>query len=184
MRFLLMALLAVSACDTNPASFSQPVGINLKAKSGDVSNNAINEQKGINTESGNPYGAFIQAATSALGGKPPGRIEVEKATLLVGGGSTGVTTLDQIFTGEVDVLFTMNTSNNSYNVANLTNPTGGGPDSMTVVWKGSTVAAQDLPELLTGSFKVVLRGPAAASFPQAGAEANLQVTLTFEAFQK
>jgi hypothetical protein len=37
--------------------------------------------------------------------------------------------------------------------------------------------------MLTGSFKVVIRGPAALTFGNGGAEANLQLTFTFAAFE-
>jgi hypothetical protein len=49
-------------------------------------------------------------------------------------------------------------------------------------------AAEEIPDLdyvrlLNGSFKVITRGPAAPSFEAKGAEVDLQVTLTFAAFE-
>jgi hypothetical protein len=178
-----LSLLAV-ACGSDPVSYSQPVGINLKAKSGDVgAGSVVQDDKDINTESGNPYGAFIQNARNALGGVNPGRIEVASVTLLLGGTSTNVTALEQVYTGEVDLLFVMNTSNNTYPVARIMNPTGQGPASMTVIWASSSVSSVDMPQLLGGGFKLVIRGTAAAGFATRSAEADLQVTLTFQAFQ-
>ena len=58
MTKLPLALCALAACGSDPVSFSEPVGIELKAKSGDVTNAAMTEQKDITTESGNPYGKF------------------------------------------------------------------------------------------------------------------------------
>jgi hypothetical protein len=40
-----------------------------------------------------------------------------------------------------------------------------------------------MSKLLGGSFKVVIRGPAAATFEAAGADADLQLTLTFAAYE-
>src|SRR5256885_7155216 len=104
MRMTSLFFLAVSlaACGSDPVSFSAPVGINLKAKSSDVSGTSLTENKEINTESGNPYGAFVTDARAKLGGKDPSVIELSGLTLLLGGTSTGVTTLDQVFTGDVD----------------------------------------------------------------------------------
>ena len=74
---VLLMLSGVIGCGDDPVSFSAPVGINLKAKSGEVVNNAISNDKGINTESGNPFGAFvgpeaptIEARTVPFGGSP------------------------------------------------------------------------------------------------------------------
>ena len=178
-----LALSLTAACGSDPVSFSQPVGITLKAKSGDVQNSTITENKDIPTESGNPYGAFISDAMAKLGGKDPSTIEVNDVTLTLAGTSQSVATLDQVFTGDVDVAFTMNSGGATYDVAHAMNPTGAGPFDMGVSFDYSKVAAADRPAFLTGSFKVVLRGPAATSFPNANAQADLQVTFTFDALQ-
>ena len=180
---LIVPALALAACGSDPVSFSQPVGINLKAKSGDVTNTAISETKDITTETSNPYGAFITDARGKLGGKDPSTIEVSNCTLTLGGTSTNVATLDQVFTGDVDVAFITNDSNNTYDVAHVTSPTGAGPDTMSVVFDYSTVSSVDVPKFLNGSFKVVVRGPAATDFAGKGAEADLQVTFTFDALE-
>src|SRR5215813_12399910 len=104
---ILFVPIMLAACGADPVSFSTPVGINLKAKSGDVANTAISEDKAITTETGNPYGAFVADATTKLG-HAPGRIEIDRATLLLGGQSTNVTKLEEVFTGVVDVAFVMN----------------------------------------------------------------------------
>lgn len=41
----------------------------------------------------------------------------------------------------------------------------------------------DYIKLLGGSFKVVTRGPAAAGFTTKGADADIQITFTFAAFE-
>jgi hypothetical protein len=170
-----------AACSDDPVSFSAPVGINLKAKSGDVANTAISEDKAITTENGNPYGAFVSDATTKLG-HAPGRIEIDNATLLLGGQSTNVTRLDEVFTGVVDVAFIMNDTNNTYEVGTVTNPTGTGPVEITIALAGDDMAPQDFTKYLGGSFKVVARGTAAPGFVSKGAEASLQLTFTFAAF--
>jgi hypothetical protein len=179
---VLSSVLVCAACGTDPVSYSAPVGINLKAKSGDVSGAAISEDKNITTETSNPYGSFVAAATAKLG-RAPGRIEVDHATLLLGAQSTNVTRLEDVFAGAVDVSFVMNDSDNTYQVGTIADPAGVGPLDLDVALVGADVAPQDFTKYLDGSFKVVARGTAAAGFYSKGAEADLQLTFTFAAFE-
>jgi len=176
------ACVALAACGDDPVSYSSPVGINLKAKSGDVSNNSISDDKGITTESGNPYGAFVNEAERKIG-KSPTRIELDHLTLTLGAQSTGVTTLEEVYTGDVDVAFIMNDTNNTYDAGHVINPRGVGPVDVDVAFDPALVSDIDYAKLLGGSFKVVIRGPAATTFASKGAEANLQLTFTFAAFE-
>lgn len=177
------ALVAIGACGSDPVNFSQPVGIELKAKSSDVTTAAVSETKDITTESGNPYGAFVADAKTHLGGHDPSRIELPSVTLALGGQSTGVAKLDDVFTGDVDVAFVMNSTNNTYDVGHIMNPTGVGPSSLDVSFDSTQLASQDWPLFLNGQFKVVIRGTPAAGFAGKGAEAVLEVSFTFDAFQ-
>ncbi len=179
---LAVALVMLTACGDDPISFSAPVGINLKAKSGDVSNNAISDEKGITTESGNPYGAFVGDATAAIGGDPA-RIEVDELTLTLGAQSDGVTTLEEIYAGDVDVAFIMNDTDNTFDVGHVIDPTGVGPVGVDVVFDSDELGETDYEKLLGGSFKVVIRGPVAVAFEGKGADATLQLTFTFAAFE-
>jgi hypothetical protein len=179
--FIALALVSLVGCGSDPVSFSTPVGINLKAKSSDVTNAVISDDKAINTESGNPYGAFVSDAMAKLG-KDPTRIEIDQLTLVLGAQSINVTKLEEVYTGDVDIAFLMNDTNNTYDVGHVMNPTGVGPVDVNVVFRSDGVSAVDFPKLLNGSFKVVIRGSAAPGFSTKGAEANLQATFTFVAF--
>lgn len=181
MKLVLPILLALTACGADPVSYSAPVGINLKVKSGDVSNNAISDQKGITTESGNPYGAFVSDAQHKLG-RDPARIDVDQLTLTLGAQSSGVTSLAEVYSQDVDVAFITNDTNNTYDVAHVMSPTGVGPVPLAMSFESASVAPADFAKLLTGSFSVVIRGPAASTFATKGAEANMQLTFTFAAF--
>jgi hypothetical protein len=178
----LAAIVVLTACGDDPVSYSSPVGINLKAESGAVSGTAISDEKGITTESGNPYGAFISDARAALG-RDPSRIELDGLTFTLGANSTGVTAFEQIYTGDVDVLFLMNDSNNTYNAGRVTNPTGPGPVDVGVLLESDAISDTDWPKYLGGSFKVVIRGTAAPDFASKGAKADLQLMFTFAAFE-
>lgn len=186
MRFpsfaVLLGVLLLAGCG-DPVSFSAPVGINLKAKASDTENGVITEDKGITTESGNPYGEFIKNARAKLDGKDPARIEVSSLTLLLGAQSTGVTKLEDVFAGNVEVFFVMNDTNNTYPVGNIKDPKGSGAVNLDVTFDSDTITGTDRDKLLGGSFKTFIRGPAATGFASpSSAEASLQLTFTFEAY--
>lgn len=179
----LFALLLLGACSDDPVSLSEPVGIELKAKSGDVTANAINESKGITTESGNPYGAFIGDAKTKIG-KDPSRVELDKITLTLNGAqSTNVASLDEILTGDVHVQFIMNDTNDTFDAGSWSSPTGVGPDEGNVTFDWDGVSTLNVPKMIGGSFKVALVGPAATNFSSKGADASMQVTFTFSAYE-
>src|SRR6185436_4546799 len=169
MRASIAYALVIVGC-ADPVSFSTPVGITLKAKSSDVGNSVISDDKEINTESGNPYGAFVSDARTKLG-RDPGRIEVDQLTLVLGAQSTNVTRLEDVYTGDVDVAFLTNDSNNTYDVGHVMNPTGVGPVEMGIVFQADKISSADFAKILNGSFRVVIRGPAATGFSSKGAEA-------------
>lgn len=180
-----LVTLTLAACGDDPVRFSEPVTINLKAKSADTTGGVVDDDKGISTENGNPYGKFVGDARAALGGADPGRIALEGATLTLGAASTGVLGLGEVFTGNVEVNFTVNDTNNTYPAAwgpiAATAPSG--PLTLTTGFSTDTLSSTDFAKLLGGSFKVGIRGPAAAGFSAKGADADLQVTLTFAAFE-
>jgi len=185
LRFALIASLFATACSDDPLSYSAPVSINLKAKSGDTQNSVVTDEKGITTENGNPYGAFVSDAQHALGGNDPAVIDVDQVELFLGASSTGVTTLGEVFDGNVDVLFQMNDTNNTYPVASRTldTSTPAGPIVFDIDFPADEVPDSDYTKLLSGSFKVVVRGGAATGFESKGADADIQTTFTFAAFE-
>lgn len=179
----LLALVLLAACGDDPVNFSDDIGIEVKTKSGDAVDNAITEEKGITTESSNPYGSFITEARNVLG-HDPSDIKLEKITITLGGQSTGVTTLEQVMTGDVYVKFLMNDTNNTFTVGHFGTPTGPGPfvghPSFSMA---RDVTDADIAKVIGGSFKVVLNATPAADFSTKGAEASLQLTFTFSAFE-
>lgn len=185
MKLALVPIVSLlAACGDDPITFSQPVNINLKAKSDDTQSGVVTTDKGITTESSNPYGAFVSDAMARIGGEPS-RIEVDLVELSLGGGSMGVAQLGEVFDGNVELLFQMNDTNNSYSVA--TQPidvaTTAGPIAFDATFESDGVPDADYDKLLGGGFKVVLRGPAAAGFEGKGADADLQARFTFAAFE-
>jgi hypothetical protein len=181
---LVSALALCAACGGDPVTFSAPVGISLKARSAETVNGLVDFAKPINTEPGNPYGAFVGSARARIG-RDPGLIDVERAELFLGAGSTGVTALGEVFAGDVDLLFQMSDTNNAYLVATaaIGSGTAAGPVGFDVGFAAAEVPDLDYVRMLLGSFKLVARGPAAPSFETRGAVVELQVTLTFAALE-
>lgn len=181
-----MPLLVLAACGDDPINYSDQVVLNLKgdADKVNVSTNVLTDEKNITTESGNPYGAFVNDARGALG-HDPSRIEVESVSLLLGAASE-VASLGAVWDGQVDVLFVMDTSENSYPVASAIvdeEVTDGGPAELEVTFDPDTVSDVDLAKFIAGSFKVVLRGTVQQSFADSTAKTEQQVSLTFAAYE-
>nr|AXM42963.1 hypothetical protein [Myxococcus fulvus] len=185
-RIVLAVLLAAQAligCGDDAVSYSAPVGINLKAKSSDTVNATVTSQKGISTESGNPFKVFVDNANKELEGKSPSRVELTNLTLTLGAGSVGVASLAEVFVGRVDILFRMDESNNTYVAGHVENPTGSGPVPFIVDFDSKAMAVDDYTRFLAGKFNVVLRGSAAPTFTTKGADVDLQATFSFTAFE-
>ncbi len=163
-------------------SYSGPVGVNLRAQSGDVTGGTITDDKLITSETGNPYGTFLNDARVSLG-RDPSNVEVSALTLFLGAQSTGVTALEQVFTGQVDVLFLIPSTGNSFNVGHVVSPTGAGPINLTVDFDSSQLVGQNHFALMSGSFRVFIRGAAAAGFASRNADAILQNAFTFKAVE-
>jgi hypothetical protein len=178
---VLLAVLATACGTTDPVTYSAPVGISLDVKSGDAAGGAIRVDKNITTESGNPYGAFVNDAVKALGGYPS-RIGVASATLALEPSSTGVTTLQQVFTGTIWLSFEPNGTSTLYPAASAAVPTGAGPVPMQVSFDSTSMIPADYAALVGGNFKVVLIGTPAAGFGSAAATARLQAVLNFVAY--
>lgn len=181
---LLAPLAACAACGGDPVSYSAPVGIHLKARSVSIANGIVNDEKSINTEPGNPYGAFVDDARARIG-RDPSVIDVDRVELLLGAASTGVAALGEVFAGDAEVVFQMNDTGSSYAVAagTIDAGTAAGPIALEIAFPADEIPDPDYVKLLSGSFKVIVRGPAAPAFQSRGADADLQVTLTFAAFE-
>lgn len=184
--FFFSIALTAGGCGDDPVNYSKPVALNLKAKSEDVTAGALKAEKAITTESGNPFGAFINEASAKLG-KAPSRIELKKLELLLATTSRNVLALNEVFDGAVDVQFVMNESNNVHPAGHATidaSVTGRGPIALTVDFDDSAMPASvDWQRFQNGSFKVVLAGRAASTFAGKDGEADFQLSLTFAAYE-
>lgn len=174
--------MGIYGCGEDPVSYSDAIGINLKAKSGDAKEGVIRDEKGITTESGNPFSVFIREAEIKLG-QAPGLVELSALSLTLGAKSTGTTALEEVFTGEVEIMFYFDESKNTLNVGRVTDPAGAGPVSFNHDFNFSQLGEADRKAFLSGSFKVVIRGASAVEFTSKKIEAELLTTLHFEAFE-
>ena len=176
-------LLAVG-CGDDPVSVSDVVDLKLTLSSGDVANNTLLDEKNVNTESGNPYGAFVAKAREEIGGDPS-HVAVTGTAVTVDATSRNVTMLGQVFTGATKFEFIMNGSTTRYAVAtkDVVAGDGAGPIQFAVNFDSDKIPDGDYADLASGSFKVALSGPPAAGFATANADANITISLTFEAFE-
>ncbi len=185
LRLLPAAAALALACSSDPIQFSQPVGISLGVNHSNVSGTAVSVDKNINTESGNPYGAFVNAAVQKIG-KNPSRIAVTGITLQLLGTSSGVTTLGEVFAGAVAISFQMNSGNGTYPVGTVAvdGTTGAGPIIVSSTFNSATMAPGDYDQLVQGSFKVVLEGTATTAFAGSATDvADLETSFAFVAFE-
>lgn len=175
---------AAPGCSDDPVSYSAPVSLNLKIKSDDVANGVAMDEKGITTESGNPWGAFVSEAEAQVGGAP-GDIDLDELTLLLGATSVNITELRAMFDGTVDVQFQMNDSDNLYPVgtALIDDDLEGREAGFDILFDYADFTGDDLTRLLGGSFKVIVSGPADPAYPTLSGDADLQITLTFSAYE-
>lgn len=174
-----------AGCGDDPVTYSEPVGIELKAEFDKVVNGTLSEDKEINTESGNPYGAFVTSAEAALDGLSPTAIDVESVTVAIGASSEGVTRLGEVFDGRFEVLFEINDTDDTFAVASadIDEEIDGGPFALDTDLDEASISDENYERLLNGSFRVVYRAPAHVDFAGSGAKADLQVTFTFVAFE-
>lgn len=178
--FSLVAL-GLFGCGGGPISTSQPITLSNTSAAGDVVSGVLTWDKGINNDPGTPYANFIGAARQQLGGKDPSRLELTSASIFLGGQSQGVTALEQVFAGRVDMLFEANGT--SYPAAHADNVNGAGPAGFQVDLNWNAVAPADRTSLLNGDFKVVLRGEAVPSFANSTDKADLETTVAFKAYE-
>ena len=175
----------ICGCGSDPVSYSAPISLNDKLQSGDVElDGTMSFEKGITTESGNPWGVFIADTQEALGGNP-GDMELTSLVLLLTTDSVNVLALNEVFDGTVDVQFNMNDTNNFYDVGSgiINADTVGRELALDPSFDYSSMGPVDIEKLMSGSFKVVLAGPAEADFASIDADADFQLTLTFTSFE-
>ena len=169
---------AVGGDGLNTMNFSRPVSIRIdKFKDGEVRNESFDVDKSINTESGNPYGRFLQQARTALG-RAPAAVVVERVTLTLGADSQGVTSFEQFLGGPLTLYF-VNSANTTVNVGTVTQPTGAGPVEVVITATRDTLAPIR-EDMVQGNFKVGVRVPAAAARPRSF-DAKVSTVLYFRA---
>jgi len=174
--------LVAAGCGHNPVSYSQPVDVTLPTiTQKSVSGANVSVQKNINTVSGNPYGAFVNAAVQQLNGKNPSRIAVTSLTLTLLGTSSA-TGLQQVFGGPVNVNFVFSGSGTTAPVGQIGSVSG---TSMTLAttFDSRALSPSDYTSLLQGQFDSLLTGPAASGFATSTLSADVKTTFTFVAYE-
>lgn len=178
-RFALLgALLALSsACADDPVAYSETVSVKLSGiKNGDLVNGQASEDKNINTEEGNPYGAFLKNAREALGGRDPGAIEIVKADVRVHSDSKNVSTIQAVFSS-LELFIT--SSSTTIPVGSKASPTG---TSVGIALFDDLDYEPVYDTMLGGDFKIGVRGPTVAS-PPVDFDLKLTIDVRFTAYE-
>lgn len=161
----------------NTAGYSGPVSILVdKFKDSEVRNGGFDEDKNVNTESGNPYGMFLQSARTGLG-RAPAAVVVDRATVGMGPDSRGALGLQEVFAGPLTLYLA--TSTVRVNVGTVATPTGSAQQEVSVTVTRDQLAPIE-PQLLDGGFKVGIAVPAAPGRP-ASFDVKVTTVLYFRA---
>ena len=180
----LLPIALLAACSDDPVQVSDVVDLKITVSSGDVTAGVLQDEKNVNTESGNPYGVFVQGARDEIG-HDPSHITVDGTSITLQATSKNVTTLGAVFAGSTKLEFIMNGSSARYAVAtrDMLAADGAGPVAFTVDFDSDDIPEADYADLASGSFKVMLSGAPAAGFEAANADADLTMSLTFSAYE-
>ena len=174
--FALFALV-FTACADSPVAYSELVSIKLSdIKDKDVEGGFATEDKNINTEEGNPYGAFLSAAKGALDGVEPSRIELSEALVGLHADSEGVARLDQVFS-RIELI--LSTSTSTYTLAESASLEGSSVELVQLDDLDWEILA---PTMLQGDFKIGVRAEIVSPTPE-DFEAKLFLDLRFSAFE-
>lgn len=170
----------LAGCEEDPVGTTENIVIQLSGiKEGDIVSGVVEKSKNITTESGNPYGAFLQHVRTALG-RNPSRIEVIRAEITLDDSSRGVISLADLFSGQVDVYLDADVGG-TVPVARVTGPTGMGPVGCSIIATPDTLAPI-MDALLSGNFRVGVRG-ATNRLPTDDFDARLDVRIGFAAYE-
>jgi hypothetical protein len=180
--YVLFAGFGFLAMGCGPDFVVDDVGINVGFTTNNnvVEDDLIESEKNVNTEQGNPYGAFVSDIKAQLKEDAP-TIDLEQATITLDSTSDAAhANLETIFKGTLELRFVDDNAGTDTLVASVADPTGAGPLELEV-----NAAAFDDPDfqatLLEGQFKVKFAGTAAAT--AADANVNLVATLSFKGFK-
>jgi hypothetical protein len=178
MRVLALALtgLGLFAVGCGDVAVVDDIEININVKNADLdAQGVLVTEKNISTEQGNPYGTFLGQIKEELG-DDLAAIDLNAAVLTLDAGGTQAA-LEQIYTGEVQLVLVDETNNTATTIATITDPTGTQAE-MDVV--GAAFDDEVFQTTLNeGSFKVQLRGQATDA--AANINVNIVSSLSFEA---
>lgn len=184
LSLIVLSLLTINiSCsdDEDPVNVSDQIGIKITLKEDDITGNTIDDRKNISTEQSNPYAQFITQINTELGNVEPSEIRVEGVVLNLESVKDDVATLEDLFTGTVEVFLASDDQTVGYTIGTIDNPEGTGPIEMNLATEpGDLVPFLD--QLLSGTFRVGIR----SETPRTNSdkfEAVLTVTITFAAYK-
>jgi hypothetical protein len=177
---LLLAALALCACADEEVVYSEAIELRLTSIGpSDVDDGVLEVSRNIATDKGNPFAAFLREAEDDLGYAPRGLELVAGAIAILPDPLTGVSTWSDLWSGEVTLLFEPGGSGARIDVARVVLPTQG-----LETWPLQVVATRaelSVDKVLSGDFKVVLRGSTDRG-PKEAFAAGIELRLLFAAY--
>lgn len=176
-------VVAMAGCsdDDTAISHSGPIDLRLNLGPSDVddSSGALADEKNVTTESGNPCAEFIREAERLLGHEPSS-IRIDRITLALADGPTGVAALNDLWSGPVRVSFVFGSdAGSSFAVAQGTVGGAAGTQSLPVTVSGADLDANHA-EIVACNYAVSASGAANPSLGDAF-DAEVVVTLDLSA---
>lgn len=180
-RITQVALLVVTAfasvgCGEDEAvAHSGAITLQLSGiKEGDADNGMFSQEKSVSTESGNPYAVFLRDAQDALGGEDPSYIRVTKFVARIHADSDGVLAFDEVFD---DMEAFVSDSTTTISIGTVQAPSS---SEVRIPVSSDTDYTALQEALLSGSFKLGVRGPASVDAP-AKFDLRISIETSFEA---
>lgn len=186
---VLLTTLAASACgDSDPMGPVLSPTITLTVNSmnpSDIEGGFIDKDENISTETGNPWGEFMKAATDECGRDPAGFEITYVALGLDTDGSSGVDGLEDVFSGTASVILrsTQGSDASATQVEVGSGTVSGTGPSVLGIAAGRSQLLPLHDRLVGGDFHVAVRG-ATHRQPDDDFSADVRVTLAATAFCK
>ncbi len=172
--------LALVGCSDDPVFTSGQVGISLGLKEGAIVGDQIDSRKNVSTESGNPYGAFIQEVKDEFGDSPR-EIRIEAVSLQIQDTKDDVAVFQDLWPESVEVFLAADDTVSGFTVASVQGPTGLGPINVPTRPVDDATALETL--LASGNFRVGVRGKTALT-TASKFDTKVAVTLSFGVYER
>lgn len=122
---VLLALVLHAGCGDDPAAVTGPITLTISSiNESDIDNGVVWKDKNISSESGNPWGEFIDDAQSQLGGDPSEFEFISATVTLDVASSDEVAGFEDVAAGSMRLMITRTNGDTPVIIAELADPSG------------------------------------------------------------